>query len=43
VKLKAFEVILHKLSSGKSPAGGLEEQLNDFIAQRPSQRGGSAV
>jgi len=33
VKAKVFEVILHKLPSGKSPAGALEEQLNAFLAQ----------
>jgi hypothetical protein len=26
VKLKVFEAILHKLSSGKSPAGGLQDK-----------------
>lgn len=36
VKAKVFEVILHKLSSGKSPASALEEQLNEFLAPRPS-------
>jgi hypothetical protein len=38
VKAKVFEVILHKLSSGKSPASVLEEQLNDFLTQRPDLR-----
>ncbi len=38
VKAKVFEVILHKLPSGKSPASALEEQLNDFLAQRPDLR-----
>jgi hypothetical protein len=39
VKLKVFEVIFNKLSSGKSPVGALEEQLNDFLAHRPSRGG----
>jgi len=33
VKAKIFEVILHKLPSGKSPATALEEQINEFLAQ----------
>lgn len=33
MKAKVFEVILHKLPSGKSPASALEEQLNSFLAQ----------
>ena len=35
MKAKVFEVVLHKLSSGKSPASELEEQLNGFLAQSP--------
>ena len=35
VKAKIFEVILHKLSSGKSPATAIEEQINIFLAERP--------
>ena len=35
MKAKVFEVVLHKLASGKSPASLLEEQLNVFLAQRP--------
>ena len=35
MKAKVFEVILHKLPSGKSPASELEEQLNRFLADRP--------
>jgi len=35
VKVKIFEVILHKLSSGKSPASALEEQLNGFLVEHP--------
>jgi hypothetical protein len=33
MKAKIFEVILHKLPSGKSPAIALEEQLNEFLSQ----------
>jgi hypothetical protein len=36
VKARVFEVILHKLSSGKSPASALEEQLNGFLMQYPN-------
>lgn len=35
MKAKIFEVILHKLPSGKSPATALEEQLNQFLVQHP--------
>jgi len=38
MKAKVFEVILHKLPSGKSPASALEEQLNDFLGQHPDLR-----
>jgi hypothetical protein len=38
MKAKIFEVILHKLSSGKSPATVLEEQINRFLAERPQLR-----
>jgi len=38
MKAKVFEVILHKLSSGKSPASALEEQLNAWLAQMPDLR-----
>ena len=38
MKVKIFEVVLHKLSSGKSPATVLEEQLSSFLAQRPQLR-----
>lgn len=38
MKVKVFEVILHKLSSGKSPASALEEQLNGFLAHNPDLR-----
>jgi hypothetical protein len=33
MKAKIFEVVLHKLPSGKSPATAMEEQLNQFLAQ----------
>jgi hypothetical protein len=33
MKAKVFEVLLHKLPSGKSPASALEEQLNEFFGQ----------
>jgi hypothetical protein len=36
MKAKVFEVILHKLPSGASPASALEEQLNGFLEQRPN-------
>jgi len=32
---KIFEVVLHKLPSGKSPATAMEEQINQFLAQHP--------
>jgi hypothetical protein len=35
VKAKVFEVVLHKLPSGKSPASALEEQLNGFLGLHP--------
>jgi hypothetical protein len=35
MKAKVFEVVLHKLPSGKSPASALEEQLNNFLGQHP--------
>ena len=35
MKVKIFEVILHKLPSGKSPATALEEQINQFLALHP--------
>jgi hypothetical protein len=38
MKAKTFEVVLHKLPSGKSPATALEEQLNSFLVQRPQLR-----
>jgi len=36
MKAKVFEVILHKLPSGKSPGSALEEQLNDFLTLNPA-------
>ena len=38
MKAKIFEVALHKLPSGVSPASALEEQLNVFLEQRPNLR-----
>ena len=38
MKAKIFEVVLHKLSSGKSPATALEGQLNEFLAEHPDLR-----
>ena len=38
MKVKIFEVVLHKLPSGKSPATALEEQLNEFLGQHPDLR-----
>jgi hypothetical protein len=32
---RVFEVTLHNLPSGKSPASVLEEQLNHFLGQHP--------
>ena len=36
MQAKIFEVVLHKLPSGKSPATAMEEQLNQFLAQHPN-------
>jgi hypothetical protein len=36
MKVKTFEVVLHKLPSGKSPVVALEEQINEFLAQHPN-------
>ena len=38
MKAKIFEVVLHKLPSGKSPATAVEEQLNEFLVERPQLR-----
>lgn len=35
VKSKIFEVVLHKLSSGKLLTSALEERLNGFLGQHP--------
>jgi len=35
MKAKIFEVVLHKLRSGKSPTTALEEQINQFLVQHP--------
>ena len=36
MKAKIFEVVLHKLRSGQSPATALEEKLNQFLDQHPA-------
>jgi hypothetical protein len=38
MKVKIFEVSLHKLPSGKSPVSAMEEQINMFLAQQPGLR-----
>jgi hypothetical protein len=38
MKAKIFEVVLHKLPSGKSPATAMEEQINHFLVERPQLR-----
>jgi hypothetical protein len=38
MKVKIFEVILRKLSTGKSPATVLEEQVNEFLGLNPELR-----
>jgi len=38
MKVKFFEIVLHKLPSGKSPAFALEERLNEFLTQHPDLR-----
>ena len=38
MRVKIFEIVLHKLQSGKSPATALEEQLNGFLSQHPDLR-----
>jgi hypothetical protein len=35
MKVKIFEITLHKLPSGKSPATALEELINEFLSQHP--------
>ena len=35
MKVKTFEVTLHKLPAGKSPVTALEEQINQFLVQHP--------
>ena len=36
MRAKVFEVILHRLPTGASPASVLESQLNDFLSQHPN-------
>jgi hypothetical protein len=38
MKVKIFEVVLHKLPSGQSPATALEELINEFLSQHPDLR-----
>ena len=38
MKAKIFEIVLHKLPSGKSPATALEERLNEFLSQHSDLR-----
>lgn len=38
MKAKIFEVVLHKLASGESPATTLEDQINGFLGQHPDIR-----
>lgn len=38
MKAKVFDVILHKLPAGKSPAAYLEEQFNAFFKQNPNAK-----
>jgi hypothetical protein len=38
MKAKIFEVVLHKVPSGKSPATALEERLNEFLSHHPDLR-----
>ena len=38
MKAKVFEVLLHKLPSGQSPASALEAQLNAFLSEQPQLR-----
>ncbi len=35
MKVKTFEVVLHKLPSGQSPVTAIEELINQFLAQHP--------
>lgn len=36
MKAKIFDVVLHNIPAGKSPATHLEEQLNNFLKQHPN-------
>jgi hypothetical protein len=38
MKAKIFDIILHKVPPGKSPAAYLEEQLNAFFKQHQAVR-----
>ena len=36
MKVKTFEVVLHKLPSGQSPVTAIEEQINRFLGDHPN-------
>lgn len=38
MKAKVFDIVLHDLPTGASPAKALEDQLNAFLADRPKLR-----
>jgi hypothetical protein len=38
MKAKVFDIVLHELPGGTSPAKVLEEQLNGFLAEHPKLR-----
>ena len=36
MKVKIFDVVLHNVPAGKSPATHLEEQINNFLKHYPN-------
>jgi hypothetical protein len=36
MKAKIFDVVLHNVPAGKSPATHLEDQINNFLKQHPN-------
>ena len=36
MKVKIFDVVLHNVPAGKSPATQLEEQINNFLKHYPN-------
>jgi hypothetical protein len=36
MKVKIFDVVLHDVPTGKSPATSLEEQINSFLKHYPN-------